>query len=41
MENKAAAMKREVEIHKAMAKQHKDKQQQLHELLASREQVYR
>ncbi|XP_062337563.1 leucine-rich repeat and coiled-coil domain-containing protein 1 [Osmerus eperlanus] len=39
--NKAAAMKREVEIHKAMAKQHKDKQQQLHELLASREQVYR
>ncbi|KAG9333735.1 hypothetical protein JZ751_010284 [Albula glossodonta] len=41
LENRAAALKREVEIHRASARQHKDKLQQLQELLVSREQVHR
>ncbi|KAA0719624.1 Leucine-rich repeat and coiled-coil domain-containing protein 1 [Triplophysa tibetana] len=41
LENKASAFKREVEILRASARQHKDKLQQLHELLASREEMHR
>lgn len=41
LENRAAALKREVEILRASLRQQKDKVQQLHELLASREQVHR
>ncbi|XP_036375424.1 leucine-rich repeat and coiled-coil domain-containing protein 1 [Megalops cyprinoides] len=41
LENKAAALKREVDILRTSARQHKDKMQQLHELLASREQMHR
>ncbi|XP_066579392.1 leucine-rich repeat and coiled-coil domain-containing protein 1 [Amia ocellicauda] len=41
LEFKAVALKREVEILRASIRQHKDKLQQLHELLASREQVHR
>ncbi|XP_073705761.1 leucine-rich repeat and coiled-coil domain-containing protein 1 [Garra rufa] len=39
--NKASAFKREVEILRASARQHKEKMQQLHELLASREEMHR
>ncbi|XP_052405306.1 leucine-rich repeat and coiled-coil domain-containing protein 1 [Carassius gibelio] len=39
--NKASALKREVEILRASARQHKEKMQQLHELLASREEMHR
>uniref|UniRef100_A0A8C9WWQ0 Leucine-rich repeat and coiled-coil domain-containing protein 1 n=1 Tax=Sander lucioperca TaxID=283035 RepID=A0A8C9WWQ0_SANLU len=41
LENKAAALKREADIQRASVCQHKDKLQQLHELLASREQEHR
>lgn len=41
LENKAAALKRELDIQRASVRQHKDKIQQLHELLASREQEHR
>ncbi|KAM6948379.1 leucine-rich repeat and coiled-coil domain-containing protein 1 [Aplochiton taeniatus] len=41
LENKAIALKREADIQKASARQFKDRLQQLHELLASREQVHR
>ncbi|KAM4552463.1 leucine-rich repeat and coiled-coil domain-containing protein 1 [Odontesthes bonariensis] len=41
LENKAAALRRELEIQRASVRQHKDKLQQLHELLASREQEHR
>ncbi|KAM9719792.1 leucine-rich repeat and coiled-coil domain-containing protein 1 [Menidia menidia] len=41
LENKAAALRRELDIQRASAHQHKDKLQQLHELLASREQEHR
>ncbi|XP_062381725.1 leucine-rich repeat and coiled-coil domain-containing protein 1 [Sardina pilchardus] len=41
LENRAAALKREVEILRATLRQQKDKVQQLHELLVSREQVHR
>uniref|UniRef100_A0A672N3B8 Leucine-rich repeat and coiled-coil domain-containing protein 1 n=1 Tax=Sinocyclocheilus grahami TaxID=75366 RepID=A0A672N3B8_SINGR len=41
LENKASALKREVEILRASARQHKEKLQQLHELLASREEMHR
>ncbi|XP_078791093.1 leucine-rich repeat and coiled-coil domain-containing protein 1 isoform X4 [Oryzias latipes] len=41
MENKAAALKRELDIQRAAVNQHKEKLQQLHELLASREQEHR
>uniref|UniRef100_A0A667X9E9 Leucine-rich repeat and coiled-coil domain-containing protein 1 n=1 Tax=Myripristis murdjan TaxID=586833 RepID=A0A667X9E9_9TELE len=41
LENRAAALKREVDIQRASVRQHKDKLQQLHELLASREQEHR
>ncbi|XP_014839814.1 PREDICTED: leucine-rich repeat and coiled-coil domain-containing protein 1 isoform X2 [Poecilia mexicana] len=41
VENKAAALKRELDIQKVAVRQHKDKLQQLHELLASREQEHR
>lgn len=41
MENKAAALKRELDIQRTSVRQHKDKLQQLHELLASREQEHR
>ncbi|PWA30051.1 hypothetical protein CCH79_00009589, partial [Gambusia affinis] len=41
LENKAAALKRELDIQKVSVRQHKDKLQQLHELLASREQEHR
>jgi len=39
--NKASALKREVEILRASARQHKEKLQHLHELLASREEMHR
>ncbi|XP_053294375.1 leucine-rich repeat and coiled-coil domain-containing protein 1 isoform X3 [Pleuronectes platessa] len=39
--NKAAALKRELDIHRVSVRQHKDKLQQLHELLAAREQEHR
>ncbi|XP_069013866.1 leucine-rich repeat and coiled-coil domain-containing protein 1 [Embiotoca jacksoni] len=41
LENKAAALRRELDIQRASVRQHKDKLQQLHELLASREQEHR
>ncbi|XP_038573567.1 leucine-rich repeat and coiled-coil domain-containing protein 1 [Micropterus salmoides] len=41
LENKAAALKRELDIQRASERQHKDKLQHLHELLASREQEHR
>ncbi|XP_067331424.1 leucine-rich repeat and coiled-coil domain-containing protein 1 isoform X2 [Channa argus] len=41
LENKAAALKRELDIQRASVRQHKDKLQQLHELLATREQEHR
>uniref|UniRef100_A0A4W6E888 Leucine rich repeat and coiled-coil centrosomal protein 1 n=1 Tax=Lates calcarifer TaxID=8187 RepID=A0A4W6E888_LATCA len=41
LENKAAALKRELDIQRASVRQHKEKLQQLHELLASREQEHR
>ncbi|KAM7400343.1 hypothetical protein PAMA_004842 [Pampus argenteus] len=41
LENKAAALKRELDIQRASVGQHKNKLQQLHELLASREQEHR
>uniref|UniRef100_A0A3B5AL46 Leucine-rich repeat and coiled-coil domain-containing protein 1 n=1 Tax=Stegastes partitus TaxID=144197 RepID=A0A3B5AL46_9TELE len=41
LENRAAALKRELDIQRASVRQHKDKLQQLHELLASREQAHR
>uniref|UniRef100_UPI003AABFE1F leucine-rich repeat and coiled-coil domain-containing protein 1 n=1 Tax=Centroberyx gerrardi TaxID=166262 RepID=UPI003AABFE1F len=41
LENRAAALKRELDIQRASVRQHKDKLQQLHELLASREQEHR
>lgn len=41
LENKASALKREVEILRASARQHKEKMQQLHELLASKEEMHR
>uniref|UniRef100_A0A3Q3XJS5 Leucine-rich repeat and coiled-coil domain-containing protein 1 n=1 Tax=Mola mola TaxID=94237 RepID=A0A3Q3XJS5_MOLML len=41
VENKAAALKRELDIQRVSVRQHKDKLQQLHELLASREQEHR
>lgn len=41
LENKASALKREVEILRASTRQHKEKMQQLHELLASREEMHR
>ncbi|XP_069366960.1 leucine-rich repeat and coiled-coil domain-containing protein 1 isoform X1 [Paralichthys olivaceus] len=39
--NKAAALKRELDIQRVSVRQHKDKLQQLHELLATREQEHR
>nr|XP_046265240.1 leucine-rich repeat and coiled-coil domain-containing protein 1 [Scatophagus argus] len=41
VENKTAALKRELDIQRASVHQHKDNLQQLHELLASREQEHR
>ncbi|KAL2097658.1 hypothetical protein ACEWY4_006865 [Coilia grayii] len=41
LENRAAALKREVEILRASLRQQKEKVQQLHELLVSREQAHR
>ncbi|KAM6920064.1 leucine-rich repeat and coiled-coil domain-containing protein 1 [Lycodopsis pacificus] len=41
LENKAAALKRESDIQRASVCHYKDKMQQLHELLASREQEHR
>uniref|UniRef100_A0A8C7JBN2 Leucine-rich repeat and coiled-coil domain-containing protein 1 n=1 Tax=Oncorhynchus kisutch TaxID=8019 RepID=A0A8C7JBN2_ONCKI len=41
LENKVSALMRELEIQRASLRQHKDKLRQLHELLASREQVHR
>ncbi|XP_042353819.1 leucine-rich repeat and coiled-coil domain-containing protein 1 isoform X2 [Plectropomus leopardus] len=41
LENKAAALKRELDLQRASVHQHKHKLQQLHELLASREQEHR
>ncbi|KAM8727747.1 leucine-rich repeat and coiled-coil domain-containing protein 1 [Acanthopagrus schlegelii] len=41
LENRAAALKRELDIQRASVRQYKDKLQQLHELLASREQEHR
>ncbi|KAF3858053.1 hypothetical protein F7725_011254 [Dissostichus mawsoni] len=41
LENKAGALKRESDILRAAVRQHKDKLQQLHELLAAREQEHR
>ncbi|MBN3318467.1 LRCC1 protein, partial [Atractosteus spatula] len=41
LEFKVAALKREVEILRASVRQHKEKLQQVHELLASKEQVHR
>uniref|UniRef100_A0A3P9AK77 Leucine-rich repeat and coiled-coil domain-containing protein 1 n=1 Tax=Esox lucius TaxID=8010 RepID=A0A3P9AK77_ESOLU len=41
LENKASALKRELDIQRSSLRQHKDKLRQLHELLASREQVHR
>uniref|UniRef100_A0A8C6TE19 Leucine-rich repeat and coiled-coil domain-containing protein 1 n=1 Tax=Neogobius melanostomus TaxID=47308 RepID=A0A8C6TE19_9GOBI len=40
-ENRSAVLKRELDIQRASVRQHKDKLQQLHELLASREQEHR
>lgn len=41
LENKCAVLKREVEILRASVRQHKDKLQQLQELLTSREEAHR
>nr|XP_040027527.1 leucine-rich repeat and coiled-coil domain-containing protein 1 [Gasterosteus aculeatus aculeatus] len=41
LENKATALKRESDIQRASVRQYKEKMQQLHELLASREQEHR
>ncbi|XP_017266314.1 leucine-rich repeat and coiled-coil domain-containing protein 1 [Kryptolebias marmoratus] len=41
LENKAAALRRELDLQRVSVRQHKDKVQQLHELLASREQEHR
>ncbi|RVE62063.1 hypothetical protein OJAV_G00176970 [Oryzias javanicus] len=41
LENKAAALRRELDIQRAAVQQHKDKLQQLQELLASREHEHR
>nr|XP_015210449.1 PREDICTED: leucine-rich repeat and coiled-coil domain-containing protein 1 isoform X2 [Lepisosteus oculatus] len=41
LEFKVAALKREVDILRASVRQHKEKLQQVHELLASKEQVHR
>ncbi|XP_018614278.1 leucine-rich repeat and coiled-coil domain-containing protein 1 [Scleropages formosus] len=41
LENQVAALRREIEILRALAQQRKDKLHQLHELLASREQSHR
>ncbi|XP_070701868.1 leucine-rich repeat and coiled-coil domain-containing protein 1 [Pempheris klunzingeri] len=41
LENKAAALRRELDIQRASVRQHKEKLQQLHELLACREQEHR
>ncbi|XP_072296908.1 leucine-rich repeat and coiled-coil domain-containing protein 1 [Eucyclogobius newberryi] len=41
LENKVAVLKRELDIQRASVHQHKNKLQQLHELLASREQEHR
>ncbi|XP_013873768.1 leucine-rich repeat and coiled-coil domain-containing protein 1 isoform X2 [Austrofundulus limnaeus] len=41
LENKAAALRRELDIQRVSVQQHKDKLQQLHELLANREQEHR
>ncbi|XP_051990262.1 leucine-rich repeat and coiled-coil domain-containing protein 1 isoform X2 [Xyrauchen texanus] len=41
LEKKASAFKREIEILRASARQHTEKLQQLHELLASREEMHR
>ncbi|XP_015259751.1 PREDICTED: leucine-rich repeat and coiled-coil domain-containing protein 1-like [Cyprinodon variegatus] len=41
LENKAAALRRELDLQRVSVQQHKDKLQQLHELLASREQEHR
>ncbi|XP_041660240.1 leucine-rich repeat and coiled-coil domain-containing protein 1 [Cheilinus undulatus] len=41
LENKAAALRRELDIQRASVRQHKDKLQKLHELLACREQEHR
>ncbi|XP_056277392.1 leucine-rich repeat and coiled-coil domain-containing protein 1 isoform X2 [Pseudoliparis swirei] len=41
LENKAGALRRESDIQRASVRQYKDKMQQLHELLASREQEHR
>lgn len=41
LENRASALKRELDLQRASVRQHKDKLQQLHELLASREQEHR
>ncbi|XP_056149543.1 leucine-rich repeat and coiled-coil domain-containing protein 1 [Lampris incognitus] len=41
LENRATALKREAEIQRASVRQHRDKLQQLHELLTSREQAHR
>lgn len=41
LENRAAALRRETDIQRASVRQLKDKLQQMHELLASREQEHR
>ncbi|XP_037537288.1 leucine-rich repeat and coiled-coil domain-containing protein 1 [Nematolebias whitei] len=41
LENKAAALRRELDIQRVSVRQHKDKLQQLYELLASKEQEHR
>lgn len=41
LENRCAVLKREVEILRAFVRQHKDKLQQLQELLTSREEAHR
>lgn len=41
LENKAIALKREVDIQRFSVQQYKDKLQQMHELLVSREEEHR
>lgn len=41
LENKAAALKRELDIQRFSVQQYKDKLQQMHELLVSREEEHR
>lgn len=41
LENKATALKREVDIQRFSVQQYKDKLQQMHELLVSREEEHR